>query len=110
MKQEYTVTITDQALAHLEAIRDYISVVLKSKISAKRVLDTLEKEIKSLATFPGRIGLTEEEPWHSAGVHRMPVKKYLVYFIIDEHLRLVHILAVVYGRRDQRQVLSSMDL
>jgi len=76
--------------------------------TAIRMLDTLEKEILSLSTLPNRVALTEEEPWHSAGIRKLSVKNYLVYFWVNEDQKQVQITAVVYGRRDQRNVLQNM--
>ena len=76
--------------------------------TAIRMLDTLEKEILSLSTLPNRVALTEEEPWHSAGIRKIPVKNYLVYFWVNEERKKVQITAVVFGQRDQRNVLQNM--
>ena len=38
----------------------------------------------------------------------MVVRKYLVYFQIDETLRQVNILAVLYGKRDQAARLDEI--
>ena len=73
-----------------------------------RMLDTLEKELLSLSRLPNQVALTEEEPWHSAGIRKLPVKNYLVYFWVNEDQKQVQITAVVYGRRDQRNVLQNM--
>ena len=67
-----------------------------------------EKELASLSYLPNHVMLMEEEPWHSEGVHKMAVGKYLVYFWIDESAFTVWIIAVVYGSRNQRQQLSEM--
>ena len=67
-----------------------------------RMLDTLEKELLSLSRLPNQVALTEEEPWHSAGIRKLPGKNYLVYFWVNEERKKVQITAVVYGRRDQR--------
>lgn len=76
--------------------------------TALRMLDTLEKELLSLSRLPNQVALTEEEPWHSAGIRKLPVKNYLVYFWVNEDQKQVQITAVVYGRRDQRNVLQNM--
>ena len=76
--------------------------------TAIRVLDTLEKELLSLSRLPNQVALTEEEPWHSAGIRKLPVKNYLVYFWVNEDQKQVQITAVVFGRRDQRNVLQNM--
>ena len=54
--------------------------------------------------------MTEEEPWRSSGVHKMPVKSFFIYFWIDEGNGKVQITAVIYGRRDQLKQLSQMDM
>lgn len=76
--------------------------------TAIRMLDTLEKELLSLSRLPNQVALTEEEPWHSAGIRKLSVKNYLVYFWVDEDQKQVQITAVVFGQRDQRNVLQNM--
>ena len=80
----YDVKITQQAQTQLKDIVRYISCDLQAPASARKILDVLETEINALSVFPGSIPLTEEEPWHSQGIHKMTVRKYLVYFWIDE--------------------------
>ena len=75
-----------------------------------KMLDTLQEEIASLDQFPNRVPLTEEEPWHSQGIHRFPVKNYLVYFWVDEETKKVQIIGAVYGRKNQRHRLSNLDM
>ena len=107
MKQ-YEVKITEPAQRQLQEIIRYIAGDLQEKRTAIRMLDTLEKEILSLSTLPNRVALTEEEPWHSAGIRKLSVKNYLVYFWVDEDQKQVQITAAVFGRRDQRNVLQNM--
>ena len=88
----------------------YIRYTLQSPGTAMKMLDTLEQEIASLSCFPNRVPLTDEEPWHSRGVHKMLVKSYLVYFWIDEDAKLVHVIAVIYARKNQRDQLVDMNI
>lgn len=60
--------------------------------------------------MPERIKLTEEEPWHSKGIHRMRVKNYYVYFWIDEDNSKVQIIAVIYVARNQAAQLELMKI
>lgn len=108
MAGDYIVKITMQAQEQMQEIAHYIADSLQAPETALRMLDTLEKEITSLSRFPNRIALTEEEPWRSYGIHKMPVKNYLIYFWIDEIAHKVQVTAVVYGKRDQMQQLSQM--
>jgi len=107
---EYTVKITEHARGQMREIFRYIAFTLQAPDTALRLLDTLEREIASLSRFPGRVALTEEEPWHSAGIHKLPVKNYIVYFWIDEAARKVQVTAIVYGRRDQARQLMEMEM
>ena len=109
MGKVYKVRITRQAFEQLAEIRDYISDELLVPEIADRLMETFRREIAGLCEFPERIPLTEEEPWRTEGIHRMPVKNFLIYFWIDEAHDKVQVTAVVYGRRDQRQMLSEME-
>ena len=66
--------------------------------------------ILSLENMPHRISLTDEEPWRSEGIHKMPVKNYLVYFWINEIKNMVYITAVIYSQREQKRQLSKMKM
>lgn len=108
MDNIYEVRISKQAERQLKEIFQYISYTLQAPGTAEKMFDLLEREILSLSSFPNRIPLTQDEPWHSQGIHKMVVKNYLVYFWVDENDQTVHIIAVVYGRRDQKQLLAHM--
>lgn len=70
----------------------------------------LEDSFTSLAQFPQRVTLIDEEPWRTRGIHRLPVKNFLVYFWINEDKMTVQITAVIYGKRHQLRQLSQMDI
>ena len=106
--EQYAVKITEPARRQLQEIIRYIAEDLQEKRTAIRMLDTLEKELLSFSRLPNQVALTEEEPWHSAGIRKIPVKNYLVYFWVNEERKKVQITAVVYGRRDQRTALQNM--
>lgn len=106
----YFVKITTQAEEQLRAIVKYISSELKAPKAALSLLDEIESATSSLSQFPQRVVLTEEEPWRSLGIRKMPVKNFLVYFWIDEENIKVQVTAVIYGRRAQMKQLSQMDM
>lgn len=110
MAETYIVKITTQAQGQMKEIMHYIASELKAPDAALHLLDALENAIASLSHFPHRVALTEEEPWHSNGIHRLPIKNFLVYFWIDEHNLKVQITAIVYERRNQILQLSQMDI
>lgn len=110
MDKTYVVKITSQAEAQMQEIIHYITYDLKAPDAALHLLDALEDSFTSLAHFPQRVALINEEPWHSNGIHRLPVKNFLVYFWIDEDNIKVQIIAVIYEKRDQLRRLSQIDM
>lgn len=110
MPETYTVKITKQAQGQIREIIRYIRFTLQAPETAMKMLDTLEQEIAALDHFPNRVPLTAEEPWHSQGIHKLSVKNYLVYFWVDEAVKKVQVIGVIYGRKDQRHQLSNIDM
>lgn len=105
---DYKVKLTDHAVAQLQEAVIYISKVLQASTVAKHWAARIKKELASLSTMPARYPLTEEEPWHTEGVHKMSVENFLIYYWIDEEKKIVWITAIVYARRDQLRVLREM--
>ena len=110
MDKIYNVKITSQAEEQIQEIVYYISHELKAPDAALQLLDALEDAFSSLTHFPQRVVLVEEEPWHTNGIHRLPVKNFLIYFWIDEDDMRVQITAIIYGKREQLRQLSQMDM
>ena len=78
----YEVKLTEQAIGQIEETVKYISRILQEPETARKWTDTLQFEIKKLDSMPSRYPLTEEEPWRTKGIHKMPVRNFLVYFFI----------------------------
>ena len=105
---EYRVTLTPQATEQMHQTVLYIAQTLQEPQTAKRWADLLYKEIAGLNFMPSRYPLTDEEPWRTNGIHKMAVKNFLVYYLIDEESKSVSVTAVIYGRRDQLAALANM--
>lgn len=110
MSMQYVVKLTAQAIGQIEEAVQYISKILLEPETAQKWADNLQCEIEKLNFMPSRYPLTEEEPWHTKGVRKMPVKNFLVYYLVDEKKRVVWITAVIYGRRDQIAALLDISL
>ncbi len=105
---DYKVTLTLQATEQIHNTMLYIARTLMQPETARLWTDLLYREIGKLGFMPSRFQLAEEEPWHTKGVHKLPVKNFLVYYIIDEDSKTVSVIAVIYGRRDQLGALASL--
>ncbi len=110
MSTRYEVKLTSQAVQQIGETVQYISKILLEPEIARKWADTLQSEIEKLDSMPSRYPLTEEEPWHTNGIRRMPVKNFLVYYLVDEERKTVWVTAVIYGRRDQISALRDIPL
>lgn len=110
MDKTYTVKITSQAEEQIQETIYYIAHELKALDAALHLLDILEDSIASLSHYPQRVALMPEEPWHTKGIRRLPVKNFLIYFWIDDANMKVQVTALIYGKRDQLHQLSQMDM
>lgn len=110
MVKTYMIKITSQAEEQIQEIIHYITYELKAPDAALHLLDALEDSFTSLTHFPQRVVLVDEEPWHTNGIHRLPVKNFLVYFWIDEDHMRVQIIAIIYEKRDQLRQLSQLGI
>lgn len=105
---EYSVKLTPHAIVQIQETIAYISKVLLVPETARAWSDYLQKEIAGLSTMPARFSVVDEEPWRSRGYRKMPVKNFIVYYYADDEAKTVWVTAVVYGRRDQLNVLKDM--
>ena len=106
----FYVAYSAEARQDLRDIYEYIAYELLVPETAAGQTERIMKAIRSLEQMPMRHRLYEEEPWHSQGIHKLPVKNYLVYFWVDEEAKKVQVIGIIYGRRDQRHQLSNLDM
>lgn len=103
---KYTVNLLPEAVKDVNGIYEYIALNLGEKEIAVNMINLIEKNILSLDEMPGRYKIYENEPWKSRGVHIMPVKRYLVFYVVDDNEKVVNIFRVIYGSRDIDNALN----
>ena len=100
----YRVNVTKPAERDLIGIFSYIADTLRELETAKRLYLDIKREVLSLCEMPERYAILDEPPYNEAGVRRMPVENYLVFYTVREET--VHILRIVYKRREWQALLS----
>lgn len=96
--RQYTVQITDEALADMEQIYNYIAYVLLSPENAMGQYNRIADEILTLDIFPERFRIMDSEPEHSKEIRRMLVDNYSVFFTIQGDKVIV--IDVLYSASD----------
>ncbi len=102
---KYKVNISPEAIKDINGIYEYISQVLYEENIAVKMIKLLQESILSLDEMPNRFKRFDNEPWKSRGVHIMPVKKYLVFYIVDDNKKSVDVIRIIYGSRDLEEQL-----
>ena len=105
----YSVRLTRQANEQIGEYAEYIQNKLLNPQAARKFVNDIKTAVKNLSQMPQRNPLTPEEPWHSMGVHRICVRGYFIYYWIEEDSDNVHVIGVVYEKRDQFMQLLGMD-
>ena len=96
--------ITDEALADIDEIQDYIEQKQQNAPGAEVVQDYLFNAFERIARNPRQCGGRARPDITSRPVKFLTVRRYVV--IYDDRLDPVTIIAVAGGRRDLAQLLA----
>ena len=97
MKQ-YTVEVTEGALADMEDLYHYIAYDLLAPENAISRYNRIADAILELDIFPERCRIMDSEPEHSKEIQRMLVDNYSVFYVIKESRVIV--TNVLYSASD----------
>jgi len=99
---KYSVIFSDNAIFDLKEIS---SNYYDNLIGEKIVRYIIEK-ILNLDILPKRYEIINYEPLLSKQIRKMFVKKYYVYYVVDDFTYTVRVLAIIYIKRNQKSVLE----
>lgn len=102
---EYKIIIELPAQRDLEGILLYITDTLKEPVIARRIYTSIKEQILTLRQMPLRHSVVQEQPYASMGVRKLLVENYIAYYIIDEGKFAVHVLRILYNRREWQSIL-----
>ena len=102
---EYRVIIETTAASDLRGILRYITGILKEPVTAKRIYVSIKEKITKLDQMPLRFPLVNDDVLAERGIRLMPAENYLVFYVVDEKGSNVHVLRVLYNRRDWRNMI-----
>lgn len=97
MKQ-YTVRITDKALADMEEIYHYIAIQLQAPENAMGQYNRIAEAIEGLRVFPERVKPMESEPERFMGLRQLVIDNYSAFYVIED--MEVIVTRVLYSAMD----------
>lgn len=95
---QYTLEITEEALADMEQLYQHIAVNLQSPENAMGQYNRIADAILKLDTLPDRFRIMDLEPEHSKGIRRMLVDNYSVFYVVQGET--VTVTGVLYSASD----------
>jgi plasmid stabilization system protein ParE len=101
----YKVIINKTGLNDLEGIYRYFSNQLLTPTTAAKTVKHIEDEIRKNLSYMPYYPLVDDDHIVSMGIHKMVVKKYLVFLIIDEEKEIVNVIRIIHGARDWKRLL-----
>jgi plasmid stabilization system protein ParE len=101
----YLVVIEETAEKDLMQIYRYIVDNLHSQQAATHVYQAIKAGTTSLSQSPDRCSLVRFEPHRSKGIRWLPAESHLVFFLVDEAARQIHILRILYKKRQWEKLL-----
>lgn len=102
---KYSVEITEPAEYDLLEIKRYISEELYEPKIAERIISNIADAIFKLEDMPFRYALVSDERLALCGMRKLIIDNYIVFYIVDERIRTVTIVRVLYVRRNWADLL-----
>lgn len=103
----YRVIYTQKALADLDAVADYIKLKLCNFSAAECIVENFFYEGDSLTNFPTRYPLCKDSLLHTWGIRFVPVKNYLLFYIVREDEQKVYVIRFLYSKRNWQKILRN---
>jgi len=105
----YKIEIENAAERDMYNILSYITETLKEPASALRLYTSIKEQIVKLSTMPERNSIVDDQPYASIGVRRLFIENYVLFYVIDEPVLTVHIIRVLYNRREWHSLLGELN-
>lgn len=102
---KYRIEITKPAEDDLSKIVMYIAKELLEPSIAERTINKISGAIITLEEFPYRNALVAEERLAKRGIRKIIIDNYIAYYIVEENLKKVTVIRILYGKRDWMNLL-----
>jgi plasmid stabilization system protein ParE len=102
---KYKIVIELPAQRDLQDILCYITDTLKEPVVARRIYTSIKEQILALSQMPLRHSVVQDQPYATMGVRKLLVENYIAFYIINEAKCEVHVLRILYNRREWQNIL-----
>ena len=103
--EDFKVVIEDAAEKDLVSILTYIAETLHEPAAAQRIYLSIRDAISELDHRPFRFQVVDDEKFAPLGLRKLFVENYTAFYVIDESTHEVHILRILYNRREWQNLM-----
>ena len=100
------VYIDSPAQGDILEIVAYISNSLLAGQAASSIYREIKLKISELADFPEIYPIIDEEPYNRMKIRSFCVGNYRVFYLCDNETNCVHIIRVLYNRREWQNIID----
>ncbi len=93
----------------MDGILNYISEELCNTSAARDFFGKLFENIGVVCSFPETGAFVENEYLTDKSVRKLLIDNYICYYKADETEKVIYILRIVYARRNQNEIVRSID-
>lgn len=101
----YKIIYTQKALTDLDAVASYIKLKLCNISASNCIVENFFGEGDSLVAFPTRYPLCNDALLRAWGIRFVPVKNYLLFYVVREAEGTVYIIRFLYAKRAWQNIL-----
>lgn len=101
----YKIIYTQKALADLDAVASYIKLKLCNISASNCIVENFFSEGDSLVAFPTRYPLCNNAFLRAWGIRFVPVKNYLLFYVVREAEGTVYVIRFLYAKRAWQNIL-----
>ena len=105
--EDFRINITDGCYNDIKNIADYISTVFLDDNLANKVVLELFADIKKLSYLATTFQLCENEKLSSKGIRKYRVKKYIIYYVVNENVKVVNVLRIRHSLQDENRFFNN---
>jgi plasmid stabilization system protein ParE len=101
----YNLVRTDPFQQDLDAVIGYIALVLKNKVAAASLLDSVKKCYDEIERMPLMYEACRDPYLKSLGYRKAVIHNYVMVYKVDEERKKVYIMRFFHGSQDYEKLI-----
>lgn len=96
----YKLIISKDVHFDIDCVIRYMVDKLKNQTAAIGFLDDIEKSYQNIVENPLMYGFCNDDKLRSQGYRKIPIKNYIILYLVDEKVKTITVMRILYGGRN----------